>query len=110
MALIDAGTLAPVDFMSSQNLRSRRPAVYATLLHGLRRRSCRFACLPTHTKVTLLRNEAAGAWLTMEGSANYNGNPRLEQYVLTNSRQVHDFHRSWMDAAFAHAERGKRSD
>lgn len=100
----DAGRIAPCHFLSSQNLSSLRPDVYATLLHGFRRRGYDFACVPTHTKVTLLSNAERGAWYVVETSANYTGNPRLEQYVVTNSRQVHDFHREWMDLIFA-AER-----
>ena len=54
----------------------------------------------TADKVLLLANAAADAYLTVEGSANLNSNPRLEQYILTNDRGLHDWHRAWMDGIY----------
>ena len=48
-----------------------------------------------HSKIILARNEAADYYLTCEGSANVNTNPRIEQTALTLDRDLflffHDF-------------------
>ena len=35
---------------------------------------------------------AASSWLVMEGSANVNTNPRIEQTSITNDRALFDFY------------------
>lgn len=37
----------------------------------------------------------------MEGSANWTANPRTEQNIITNSRDVYEFHKSWLEEMFA---------
>ena len=45
-----------------------------------------------HSKVILAANHSLGLYLAMEGSANVNTNPRIEQTTLTNDRALHDFY------------------
>ena len=41
-------------------------------------------------------------YIVMEGSANWTANPRLEQFTVTNSRPLYDFHREWMEEMLLH--------
>ena len=51
--------------------------------------------LENHAKIILLNN--GKDYITMEGSANFTANPRIEQNTVCNSRQLYEFHKGWMD-------------
>jgi len=97
LELMDAGRVGRVSMLTGLYFKRRESAVYATLLHGLRKRAGRYVAFRNHAKVLLLSCEQRDAWICVEGSANLTGNPRLEQYVITNSRTLYDFHRKWME-------------
>lgn len=99
----DAGLIAKgqVHFLTGVYFKRRETAVYSMLLQGLTERGGRYKAFENHAKVLLLCNAASGTYITVEGSANLNSNPRLEQYVITNERGLHDFHRAWMEEALA---------
>ncbi len=82
-----------VGFLLGIYFKRRAPDVYATLVNGLLQRGGRSKAFETHAKFMLLNNAAKNVWLTIEGSANLNGNPRMEQYVITNDRSLYDFYR-----------------
>ena len=98
-ALWDAGKIpkAAVRILTGTYFKRRESAVYAYLVEGLRARGGRYRAFQNHAKVLLLANAKRKTWLTVESSANLTSNPRLEQYVITNDRGLHDFHRGWMD-------------
>lgn len=50
-----------------------------------------------HSKVILAGNAADDYWLVMEGSANVNTNPRIEQTTVTNNRDLFDFYAEFFD-------------
>ncbi|HUX15944.1 MAG TPA: hypothetical protein VMW52_05690, partial [Phycisphaerae bacterium] len=87
-----------VSYLTGTYFKRRETATYSLLLEALLARGHRFRAFENHCKILLLANAHKGAWLTVEGSANLNSNPRLEQYVITNDRGLHDWHRAWMDA------------
>lgn len=88
-----------VNFVTGLYFKRRETSVYATLVEGLLKRGGRYKAFETHAKVLLLKNETKNDWLTVEGSANLTGNPRLEQYVATNDRALYAFHRDWFEEA-----------
>lgn len=49
-----------------------------------------------HAKVTLI--ETANNHYVIEGSGNFNDNAQIEQYMITNSRELFLFHKNWMDS------------
>jgi len=110
-ALADAGLIASgqMHFLTGLYFKRREVATYTMLLDGLLRRCGKFRALEIHCKILLLACEAAGMWLTVEGSANLNANPRFEQYVLTNDRGLWEFHRGWMDEVFTSPPKQYRS-
>ena len=48
-----------------------------------------------HAKVTILRNEE-GDFISIEGSANYSKNTRIEQFIITNDEDRYRFHEAWI--------------
>lgn len=99
--LWDAGQIGVGHFLTGTYFKRRETAVYTLLLEGIRARGGRYRAFQNHAKVMLLDNAQAGAWITVEGSANLTSNPRTEQYVITNERRLWEFHRQWMEEAFS---------
>lgn len=95
--LFDQAKIRKISMLTGLYFKRRETAVYAKLMTGLTDRRQRYICLENHAKVTLLANHQTGDYLTVEGSANYTANPRIEQYVICNDRTIYDFHRAWME-------------
>ncbi len=74
--------------------KRKEPAAFGTLLRGIEALGWRYKAIDLHAKVQLLK--AGPHRIVIESSANWTGNPRIEQFTITNSRKVFDFHRSWM--------------
>ncbi|MEQ1862727.1 MAG: hypothetical protein ABMA13_22635 [Chthoniobacteraceae bacterium] len=58
--------------------------------------AARLAVTRCHAKVICLPT-AAGDWFVIEGSANLRSSDNVEQIVITNDRDTHDFHAAWID-------------
>lgn len=83
-------------YKSAWNIHTRREtAVFNMLYEGLKKRNQKMFCNENHSKVTLIENGTD--YLVIEGSANFTANPRIEQFVITNSKELYLFHKSWMD-------------
>lgn len=96
LQILDAGQLTAVTMLTGLYFKRREAAVYATLYEGLQQRGQRYLAFLNHTKLILLRSGRHA--LTVEGSANFTSNPRLEQYVISNDRELLAFHVDWIDA------------
>jgi|GEM_PF-1211760 len=110
-AMHDGGLIAKgqVHFLTGLYFKRRETATYTMLLDGLLERGGRYKALENHAKVLLVSNASKGAFFTVEGSANLNANPRLEQYVITNDRALWTFHRDWMEEVFQTTQKNYRS-
>lgn len=99
VALWDAGKIprGKVSVLTGKFFKRRETSVYCLMLDAIRERGGRFRALYNHAKVLLLANAAKNAWFTVEGSANLTGNPQVEQYVITNDRELYQWHREWME-------------
>lgn len=93
--IYDRGELGSINFLTGIYFKRRETAVYAKLLGGIQDRGGRYKALENHAKVILLTNGTD--YITMEGSANFTANPRIEQNIVCNSPEVWNFHREWMD-------------
>lgn len=93
--IYDRGELGSINFLTGNYFKRRETSVYAMLINGTRDRGQRYKTLENHAKVILLTNGTD--FITMEGSANFTANPRIEQNSIFNSREVYEFHRGWMD-------------
>ena len=96
LELYDKGKISNIALMTGLYFKRRETAVYATILQGLKKRKQRYAAFKNHAKIILMA--AKSNFITIEGSANFTGNPRLEQYVLTNDKILYEFHRHWMES------------
>jgi hypothetical protein len=95
--LYDRGEIRSINVLTGTYFKRRESAVYATLLAGIQQRGQRFKCFENHAKIVLLSKPEAGDFISVEGSANFTANPRVEQYVITNDRNLFEFHRGWME-------------
>ena len=98
LELMDAGTLGKVAVVTGVYFKRREAAVYTTLVEGLATRGGRYMALENHAKVALLGNPDTDTWIVVEGSANWTANPRIEQNVVSNDRDLFEFHRAWMES------------
>ena len=98
LKLYDAGKLKKISLMTGKYFKRRETAVYAFILDGLLARGQRYIAFSNHTKIMLLGNSTIH--LTLEGSANLTANPRAEQFILTNSKNLYAFHRKWMEGMY----------
>lgn len=99
--LFDKKKLRAVAVLSGRYFKARESSIYAELLDGLLNRRQRFVCLENHAKVALLANHKSGHYITVEGSANFTSNPRIEQCVILNRKDVFAFHLAWMTEALS---------
>lgn len=109
--LHDEGKIAKgqLHFLTGLYFKRRDTATYNYLLDGLLARGGRYKAFENHCKVLLINSAAKDAWFTVEGSANLNANPRFEQYVISNDRELFHFHREWMEEVFASQTKNYRS-
>lgn len=106
MELFDKGLFTQISLVTGADFKHRETGVYATLVSGLLERQQRYLCFQNHAKVFLMTDGVT--YLVGEGSANWTGNPRLEQTTLTNSKALYNFHRDWIEEVFTNAKRIKR--
>lgn len=92
--VLDSGKIKKIWVLSGIYFKRREPAVYARLATGLAERNQRLKCSENHAKVAVLIGN--NFQVTMEGSANLTANPRIEQNIVTGSKQVAIFHSEWM--------------
>lgn len=96
--LLDAGLIEHLDLVLSHYFgRVDSKTSFARAQTDLLRsgRACRMAVARSHAKVVLLPT-AAGEWLCIEGSANLRASCNVEQFVITNDREVFAFHLDWL--------------
>ncbi|GAB3550609.1 hypothetical protein [Spirosoma fluminis] len=95
---LEEGIILELKALLDVRVRVRNPSVYAFAKHNL----AHVALSICHAKVTTIQNEA---WnITINGSANYTNNPRIEAGVVTESRDVAEFHREWIEAEMQKAK------
>ncbi len=95
--LYDCGLIKNIHMFTGTYFKRRESAVYATLLQGIQERKQHYKCFENHAKIVLLCNHNSGDYFVVEGSANFTANPRTEQYVITNNKELFYFHKKWMD-------------
>lgn len=104
---LDTGQIGRISFFTGEYFFRRETAVYATLLEVMKKHGGRLRTFKNHAKVVLLKNTALGLHLVIEGSANFTTNPRAEQTVINNSRELYEFYAGWFDELFQKKSTGK---
>ena len=94
-ALLDSKQIGTAAIVTGTYFKRRETAVANALVEGLASRGLRYRAFQNHAKVLLVG--APPDWITIEGSANFTANPRLEQTVVTNDAELYAFHRAWLE-------------
>lgn len=86
-----------IDFFVDKSIKTRKSHLYAQIV--ILRDSYKNIKIKIHhmlhAKLTTIK--AGDLFLTIESSANYSGNQRIENYVITESEDLFNFHNSWMN-------------
>lgn len=86
-----------IDFFVDKSIKTRKAHLYAQMV--ILRDSYKNIKIKIHhmlhAKLTTIK--AGNLFLTVESSANYSGNQRIENYVITESEDLFNFHNSWMN-------------
>lgn len=98
LGALETGVIQNATILTGTYFKRRESSVYAQLVTGLAKYNQRYNAFINHTKVALLRSE--DAYIVFEGSANFTANPRLENYIICNNKELYEFHRSWMEELF----------
>lgn len=83
-------------FFVDKSIKTRKSHLYAqivTLAHEYEHMIIKTHHM-LHSKVTLLA--CADKRISIEGSANYSKNQRIENFTITESEQLFNFHKKWM--------------
>jgi hypothetical protein len=91
----DNAKVGQISIFTGLYFKRRESAVYATLLEGIQSRKQRYIAFKNHAKIMLFNHQ--DTYLTVEGSANFTANPRLEQTTITNDKALWQFHVDWME-------------
>lgn len=95
LEMFDQGIFKNIHALTGEYFKSRETAVYYILEMGIKERNQKLFSNKNHTKVTLL--EIGNDYYVIEGSANFTANPRIENFIITNSKELFYFHKEWMD-------------
>lgn len=106
LQLFDTGRFDQIAILTGTYFKKRESAVANTLIEGITSRRQRFLAFQNHAKVMLLGCAKSDTWISIEGSANFTANPRLEQNTVTNDRDLYRFHQTWMDDILSAPSKG----
>ena len=98
---IESGQIGSMKLIVGLYLKRREQAVFSTLATGLAKHGQKLLATECHAKIFTIQHE--NNFITIEGSANWTSNPRIEQFTVSNDRGLHDFHSRWIDDAISRA-------
>jgi len=95
LKLFDEGKIKELNIVISIFFQGRYKAECHFLKTEMAKRNQRIVICKNHAKVICM--DTPGAMLVSQGSANFTGNPRIEQAVFSNSHELFHHHANWMD-------------
>lgn len=96
LGFIDAGKVRFVRFLCSCYFKDASPKEFEQLRAGLLERGLNIIAARTHAKVLAMKTENE-QYIVVESSANLRSCRNIEQFAMTNSRELFDFHAAWMN-------------
>ncbi len=93
---LDQGKVLFASVLVSHYFKSAEPGEYEYLRSELASRGSRVNAMRSHAKLILMEM-TDGNHYTIEGSGNLRACRSIEQFVMTNDRELLLFHRSWID-------------
>lgn len=96
LKLFDTGKIREINIVISIFFQGRYKGDCAFLKSEMKKRNQKIVICLNHAKIILMN--AGGKNLVFQGSANFTANPRVEQMILSCSRELLEFHKEWMDS------------
>lgn len=92
---IESGKLKKLTMVFSSTLKAANPALYASLVGALKDfENVKLKEINSHAKTFSISNGTD--FLTVSGSANWSENPRIENFLLLNDKDLFEHHKDWM--------------
>lgn len=92
---IESGKLKNLTMVFSSTLKAANPALYASLVGALKDfDNVKLKEINSHSKTFSITNGTD--FLTVSGSANWSENPRIENFLLLNDKDLFEHHKDWM--------------
>lgn len=92
---IESGKLKKLTMVFSSTLKGANPALYASLVGSLKQfENVNLKEINSHAKTFSITN--GKDFLTVSGSANWSENPRIENFLLLNDKDLFAHHKDWM--------------
>ena len=95
LTLYDSGKIKKISALTGLYFKQREANVYNELYEGLKKRNQKIFSNENHSKITLMKTPKAN--ITIDGSANFTANPRIEQFTIHNNVELYEFNKNWMD-------------
>lgn len=92
---IESGRLKSLTMVFSSTLKPANPSLYASLVGSLKPfENVKLKEINSHAKTFSISNGTD--FITVTGSANWSENPRIENYLILNDKELFEHHKNWM--------------
>jgi len=92
---VDSGKVNHLCMVFSSTLKPANPALYASLMSSLKPLDIvELKEINSHAKTFSITDGVN--YYTVTGSANWSENPRIENFLILNSKELFDHHKEWM--------------
>lgn len=92
---IESGKLKELTLVFSSTLKGANPALYASLVGALKQfDNVKLKEINSHAKTFSVTN--GKDFITVTGSANWSENPRIENFLILNDKNLFEHHKDWM--------------
>lgn len=92
---IEGGKLKKLTMVFSSTLKGANPSLYASLVGALKGfNNVKLKEINSHAKTFSTSNSKD--FITVSGSANWSENPRIENFLILNDKDLFDHHKDWM--------------
>lgn len=109
LELLDAGTIGSVTFLCSCYFQGSNTQEFERLSVELAKRGHWIKAARSHAKLLVIRL-TDGRCIVVESSANLRSCRNIEQFAMTQSPALYEFHRQWMEDVFAHERTQAQAD
>lgn len=90
----DDGNIDNINFIISVRQKQLKKSNYAHMVEQFQKRDIKFRVCNCHAKT--FSAKIGENYYTVTGSGNWTRNPRIENYMITNDKDIFDFNKEWM--------------
>jgi hypothetical protein len=92
---VESGKLKNLTMVFSSTLKGANPTLYASLVGALKQfENVKLKEINSHAKTFSISNGTD--FITVSGSANWSENPRIENFLILNDKNLFNHHKDWM--------------